>query len=76
MQVDVVYATAERQVWLTIDVPEGTTVVTAIQASGILQRCPEIDLKAQKVGIFSKLTKLDATVEAGSRIEIYRPVRR
>ena len=34
----------------------------AIERSGILQQFPEIDLEQQKVGIFSKLTKLDATL--------------
>lgn len=72
--VDVVYATSARQVWLTVQVEDGTTVREAIERSGILDRCPEIDLETQKVGIFSKLTKLDSPVEDGARIEIYRPV--
>ena len=35
---------------------------------------PEIDINAPKVGIFGKLTKLDATLNPGDRIEIYRPL--
>jgi len=74
IQVEVVYATSARQLWLTVDVEPGTRVRDAIERSGILQACPEIDLGKQKVGIFAKLTKLDAEVEDGDRIEIYRPI--
>ncbi|OAN52726.1 protein RnfH [Paramagnetospirillum marisnigri] len=74
MKVGVVYAIPTRQSWLTIDVPEGTTVKQAIEKSGILHQFPEIDLETQKVGIFGKSTTLDAVIEEGARIEIYRPI--
>jgi hypothetical protein len=34
----------------------------------------DIDLNKQKVGIFGQLTKQDAKLEEGTRIEIYRPI--
>ncbi len=74
MNVGVVYAKATKQVWLQLDVPEGSTVQQAIEISGLLQQFPEINLNNQKVGIFGKLTKLDSIVEEGQRIEIYRPI--
>ena len=74
MKVGVVYATPARQSWLTVDVPEGTTVGQAIERSGILTQYPSIDLAAQKVGIFGKVTALETVVEEGARIEIYRPM--
>ncbi len=74
MKVGVVYAVPNRQSWLTIDVPEGATVQQVIAKSGILHQYPEIDLETQKVGIFGKATTLDAIVEEGARIEIYRPI--
>lgn len=74
INVQVVYATPSRQVWLHVDVPEGATVADVIKASGILERCPEIDLKRQKVGIFAKPATLQTVVEEGARIEIYRPI--
>ena len=46
----------------------------AIEHSGLLEQFPEIDLDNQKVGIFGKVTKLEAKVVEGSRIEIYRPI--
>jgi len=74
MKVGVVYAVPARQTWLTIDVAEGTTVQQAIEKSGILRQFPEINLETQKVGIFGKMAALDAVVEEGARIEIYRPI--
>lgn len=74
MKVGVVYATPARQSWLTIDVPDGSTVKDAIEKSGILRQFPEIDLDTQKVGIYGKATTLEAAVEDGARIEIYRAI--
>lgn len=74
MKIRVVYASPTRQAWLSVEVPDDTTVKDAIERSGILQQFPEIDLEQHKVGIFSKLTKLDTTLADGDRIEIYRPI--
>jgi len=74
MNVGVCYAEADRQVWLRLETPDGSTVEQTIRYSGILNRFPEIDLARQKVGIFGKLVKLDAPVKEGDRIEIYRTI--
>ncbi len=74
LHIGVAYATATRQVWLKLDVPDGTTVGEAIARSGILAQFPEIDLDAQKVGVFGKVTPLTAKVAEGDRVEIYRPI--
>ncbi len=74
MNVGVCYAEADRQVWLRLETPDGSTVEQAIRHSGLLRQFPEIDLGRQKVGIFGKLVKLDAPVKDGDRIEIYRPI--
>ncbi len=74
LHIAVAYAEPNQQVWLTIEVPEICTVHNAITASGILERFPHIDLERQKVGIFGKVTTLDATLNEGDRIEIYRTI--
>lgn len=74
MKIGIAYAAPTRQAWLSVEVADGTSVKDAIERSGILQQFPEIDLEQQKVGIFSKLVKLDATLADGDRIEIYRPI--
>jgi putative ubiquitin-RnfH superfamily antitoxin RatB of RatAB toxin-antitoxin module len=74
MNVGVAYADKFKQVWLKLEIPDGSTVKEAIEHSGILDQFPEIDLNKQKVGIFGKVTKLDAKVEEGTRVEIYREI--
>lgn len=74
MQIGVAYSEAGQQIWLTVEVPDSSSVKEAIERSGILKSFPTIDLDAQKVGVFGKLVKLDAALRAGDRVEIYRPI--
>ncbi|MFA5983321.1 MAG: RnfH family protein [Methylococcaceae bacterium] len=74
MNVGVCYSENGKQVWLRIDVPDESTVEEAINLSGVLKMYPEINLTSQKVGIFGKITSLDAAVKEGDRVEIYRPI--
>lgn len=74
MNVGVAYAGESTLFWRKLDVPEGSTVRDAIDRSGLLADFPEIDLDTQKVGIYGKVTKLDAVLEDGARVEIYRPI--
>lgn len=74
MQVGVAYAEPDQQVWLKLEVPEGSTVLDAVKRSGILHRFPQLDLDKQKVGIFGKLAKLDTPLKEGDRVEIYRRI--
>lgn len=74
LTIEVAYATPEKQLILSIQVPEGTTVEECIEQSGIKQHFAEIDLSQQKVGIWNKASKRDATPRDGDRIEIYRPL--
>ncbi len=74
MNVGVCYAEAERQLWLRLEVPDGSTVQDAIEQSGVLKQYPNINLSSQKVGIFGKLAKLDTPIKEGDRVEIYRQI--
>ena len=74
MKVSVTYALPERQAWLEVDVPEQATVRDAIEASGIMRAFPALDLSTQKVGVFGKTVALEARLEPGQRVEIYRPI--
>lgn len=73
INIEVVYALPQEQTLLRKSVPAGTTVAEALQASGILQKHPEID-PAAKLGIFGKLVKADVVLRDKDRIEIYRPL--
>jgi putative ubiquitin-RnfH superfamily antitoxin RatB of RatAB toxin-antitoxin module len=72
--VTVVYALADKQVVLALDVVADATLDEVITQSGILEQFPEIDLGKNKVGVFGKLGKLTDTLHAGDRVEIYRPL--
>lgn len=74
MYVGIAYADKFKQLWIKLEVPDGSTVHQIIKHSGMLEQFPEIDLVNQKVGIFGKITKLDSVVAEGDRVEIYREI--
>ncbi len=74
MHIGVAYADKFKRTWLQLDVPDGSNVREAIEHSGLLNQYPDIDLDTQRVGIFGKLTKLEAKINDGDRVEIYRPI--
>lgn len=73
MKVAVAYAEAKRQIVMEMNVEAGSSVEQAIQKSGILKRCTDLDLTKNKVGIFGKIVPLEQVVSEGDRIELYRP---
>ena len=72
INIEAVYALPDEQTLFRQSVPEGATVAEAIRLCGILEKYPEIDLAANKVGIFGKLAKADTLLRDKDRIEIYR----
>ena len=74
INIEVVYALPDEQTLFKLSVPEGATVAEAIRLCGVLEKYSEIDLNANKLGIFGKLTKGDAVLRDKDRIEIYRPL--
>ena len=74
ISVEVVYAIRQKQEIVSLKVAEGTSVRQAIEASGVLAKCPEIDLSKNKLGVFAKLVKPDTLLRNRDRVEIYRPL--
>lgn len=74
IRVEVVYATPARQDVAKLELASGSTVASAIEASGLLQKYPEIDLARNKFGVYSKLAKADTVLRDKDRVEIYRPL--
>jgi putative ubiquitin-RnfH superfamily antitoxin RatB of RatAB toxin-antitoxin module len=74
INVDVCYALPEKQLLIKVKLPEGSTLQQALEASGVLVKHPEIDLKKNKFGVFAKLSKVDTVLRDRDRVEIYRPL--
>jgi hypothetical protein len=75
IHVEVVYALKDTQKVVQLSLEEGATVQEAVEKSGLLRDCSEIDLGGKnKVGIWNKLAKVDASLRDKDRIEIYRPL--
>jgi len=74
LSIEVAYALPQKQELVQLDLPAGSTVLRAIEASGLVQKYPEIDLAKNKVGVYGKLAKLDAALRNRDRVEIYRPL--
>lgn len=74
ISIEVAYASPTEQVVIPCDVDELCTVKQAILESGIIDRFPEIALDQATVGIYSRKVDLDHRLQAGDRVEIYRPL--
>lgn len=74
MNIEVVYALPDRTELVKLDLAEGSTVMQAVENSGLLQKYPEIDVRKNKFGIYAKLAKADSVLRDKDRVEIYRPL--
>ncbi len=74
LNVEVCYALPAKQLLIKVKLPQGSTLQQALEASGVLLKHPEIDLKKNKFGVFAKLSKVDTVLRDRDRIEIYRPL--
>lgn len=75
VNIEVCYALPARQEIVRLKLSEGCTVSQAIEASGLLQKHPELVLdQINKIGVFGKLARLDTVLRDKDRVEIYRPL--
>jgi putative ubiquitin-RnfH superfamily antitoxin RatB of RatAB toxin-antitoxin module len=74
IRVEVVFARPDRQALVEVRVAEGATVAEAIEASGLREDFSNDALESLPVGIWGRLVERSASVRAGDRVEIYRPL--
>ena len=74
MRVEVIYALPHRQERVTVELPANSTLMAAVERSGLLAKFPEIDPAKNKFGVFAKLGKPDTILRDRDRVEIYRPL--
>jgi putative ubiquitin-RnfH superfamily antitoxin RatB of RatAB toxin-antitoxin module len=75
IQVAVVYSPTQREVLeIILHLAPGSSVLQALQSSGVLQLFTGIDLSTTAVGVWGRQAKLNQTLRENDRIEIYRPL--
>ena len=76
IKVEVVYALAQQQRLIELEVVEECTALQAVEQSRIALEFPEIDLEQCEMGIFSQPIAAPAQyrLREGDRVEIYRPL--
>ncbi|TBU95714.1 RnfH family protein [Stutzerimonas kirkiae] len=76
IDVEVVYALADRQRLVNIRVPVGASMRDAVMLCGLDADFPELDLRHAPLGIFGKRVAEPErrSLDEGDRVEIYRPL--
>jgi putative ubiquitin-RnfH superfamily antitoxin RatB of RatAB toxin-antitoxin module len=72
--VEVVYAGAGQSILRRVELPDGSTVMQAVDASGIVGLLPDGLVDPARLGIFARKVAPDRIVHEGDRVEIYRPL--
>jgi hypothetical protein len=76
IRVEVVFATPERQILKTLELPQGATVAEAVARSGLQALFGDVDLDQLDVGIWGRVTERSRVLQADDRVELYRPLAR
>ncbi len=75
IRVSVVHAEPERVFEAELSLPGGATVAEAIEASGIRDARPDVEIRDDRIGVFARRVRLDTRLRDGDRVEIYRPLK-
>lgn len=76
VDIEVVYAAVDRQLLLPVTVLATCTLREAVLLCGIGEEFPQLELATCSLGVFGKVVADPQVrlVQAGDRIEIYRPL--
>jgi putative ubiquitin-RnfH superfamily antitoxin RatB of RatAB toxin-antitoxin module len=74
VEVELVFALADRQVLRTLSVAAGSSICDVLTVSGFQADFPDIDFGELATGIWGREAALSQKIKAGDRIEIYRPL--
>jgi putative ubiquitin-RnfH superfamily antitoxin RatB of RatAB toxin-antitoxin module len=76
--IELAFGLPDEQLLLAFEVPEGCTVAGAVQLAlaehGLGARFPQVDFSACRTGIWSRQVSGEQPLQAGDRIELYRPL--
>lgn len=75
IEVCVVYSPKAREVCeFTLRLPDSTTALDAIEASGLLKTFQTLEVQTISIGVWGRKVKLSQVLTENDRIEIYRPL--
>jgi len=72
MRVEVIYALAQKQERVLLDLPPESTVQDALQASGLLRRLTQAE--SGSLGVWGRPVTALSILRDRDRVEIYRPL--
>lgn len=76
INVELVFASEDKQSLLSVQVVEGTTALDAIAASELPQEFPDFDFTICPLGIWGRPVDGAQVLKDGDRVEAYRKLRR
>ncbi len=74
IDVQLCFTTGQKEILLELNIRQGLAIKDVIVMSKLPEICPEIDFSQCKLGIFGKIKHIETVLQAGDRIEIYRPL--
>lgn len=78
MKITVAYASADQQAELVLDLPTGSCVADALTLACETPPFDGLDLtdpeQVAGLGVFNQLVQQDHILQAGDRVELYRPL--
>jgi len=72
MRIELVYALPQTQEQMVLELAPGSTVLDAIEASGLRQRLPQVEIV--RAGVWGRPAGPDTRLRDRDRVEIYRPL--
>jgi uncharacterized protein len=72
--ISVVFALAEQQEVVNLQVASGTTVAQVVELSGLARRFPDVATLPLNCAIYGRVVASTQVVASGDRIEILRPL--
>jgi len=72
--VEVAFAMPGRQRVYRVELGQGSSVMQAVEASGVLRDEPGLVIDQARLGIFARRVGPDDLLHDGDRVEVYRPL--
>lgn len=74
IRVEVVYALADAQALVALELPAGSTAASAVAASALTARFPELAGALSPLAVFGRPVTPTSVLADGDRVELLRPL--